>query len=213
LSTNKVGSVAIGRNEGERLIASLRSVIREVPPAWVVYVDSGSIDQSLENARKLGVAAIELNSALPFTAARARNAGFERLRAGQPRPEFVQFIDGDCELAEDWLGTAERFLAQHPDVAVVCGQMREQYPERSVYNWLCEQEWKRPIGEAEACGGNAVFRVAAFEQVGGFRLGLVAGEEPELCLRLREQGWKVWRLDTAMAVHDAAMTRFGQWWR
>jgi hypothetical protein len=32
-------------------------------------------------------------------------------------------------------------------------------------------------------------------------------------VRLRAAGWRVCRLDAEMAWHDAAMTRFGQWWR
>lgn len=30
---------------------------------------------------------------------------------------------------------------------------------------------------------------------------------------LARQGWKVWRLAAEMTLHDAAMTRFSQWWR
>ena len=32
-------------------------------------------------------------------------------------------------------------------------------------------------------------------------------------MRLRAKGWRIWRLDAEMALHDAAMTRFSQWWR
>ena len=42
---------------------------------------------------------------------------------------------------------------------------------------------------------------------------MIAGEEPELCVRLRLANWKIWRLDAEMTLHDAAMTRFSQWWR
>jgi hypothetical protein len=55
--------------------------------------------------------------------------------------------------------------------------------------------------------------VAAFQAVGGFREHLIAGEEPELCVRLRREGWGVHRLAAEMVLHDAAMTRFAQWWR
>ena len=168
---------------------------------------------ALKSLGSPGVAVIELDDTSPFTAARARNAGFTQLQEAQPQLEFVQFIDGDCTLVGDWLETAEQFLVRHPDVAAVCGRRRERYPDRSIYNWLCDIEWNTPIGEAAACGGDVLLRVAAFRQVGGYRSALVAGEEPELCLRLREQGWKIWRLDAEMTVHDAAMTRFGQWWR
>jgi hypothetical protein len=124
----------------------------------------------------------------------------------------VQFIDGDCVLARGWLQAALTFLTQRSDVAVACGRRRERYPDASVYNWLCDLEWDTPIGEAAACGGDALMRVAALEGVGGFLPQLRAGEEPELCLRLREQGWKIWRLDAEMTRHDAAIVRFRQWW-
>jgi hypothetical protein len=56
-------------------------------------------------------------------------------------------------------------------------------------------------------------RVAAFAAVRGFRCDLMAGEEPELCLRLRAEGWRVWFLQETLTLHDAAMLRFGQWWK
>jgi len=124
----------------------------------------------------------------------------------------VQFLDGDCELAAGWLEKAERFLAENPSVAAVCGRLREKHPERTVYNLLCDIEWDAPPGEARACGGIAMMRVEAFCAARGFRADLVAGEEPELCARLRAARWRTWRLDAEMAVHDAAISRFVQWW-
>jgi glycosyltransferase involved in cell wall biosynthesis len=213
MGRGRVGIIAIGRNEGARLVACLNSAVASASRGAVVYVDSGSSDESVEIAKKIGVAVVELDHSRSFTAARARNAGFKQLSQAKPDLEFVQFIDGDCELVGGWLETAKQFLADHPDVAVVCGRRRERQPERPLYNWLCDLEWNTPIGETAACGGDALVRVASFRQVDGFRSELGAGEEPELCLRLREQGWKIWRLDAEMTVHDAAMTRFGQWWR
>ena len=129
-----------------------------------------------------------------------------------PDVRFIQFIDGDCSLVPEWLNKALTFISNQHKVAVVCGRRRERSPEASIYNYFCDLEWNTPIGEALACGGDALVRVAAFEAVGGFRSELIAGEEPELCLRLRERGWKIWRLDAEMTEHDAAMTRFQQWW-
>jgi hypothetical protein len=74
-------------------------------------------------------------------------------------------------------------------------------------------EWSTPVGDAKACGGDAMMRAAALQQVNGYRDGLIAGEEPELCVRLRQAGWKIHRLDHEMTLHDAAITRFEQWWR
>lgn len=206
-----IGVVAIGRNEGERLRRCLQSLL---PGAvTVVYVDSGSEDGSPEMARQLGADVVALDMQRPFTAARARNEGFERLLQLSPDVEWVQFVDGDCEVVQGWLPVAVEFLQCHPAYAVVCGRRRERYPERSVYNRLCDAEWNTPVGDAKSCGGDALFRVSAFDAVGGYRNGLIAGEEPELCVRLRQRGWKVHRLDHEMTLHDAAMTRLGQWWK
>ena len=205
-----VGVVVIGRNEGERLRRCIESVRAEA--RLVVYVDSGSTDGSVEMAHSAGVDVVKLDMRTQFTAARARNAGFTRLREVAPELDFVQFVDGDCELTHGWLQAAITFLAQDVEVACVCGRLRERFPERSVYNRLCDMEWDRPVGNTDACGGIALMRTAAFAAVGGFRDDIVAGEEPELCLRFRVLGWKVWRLARPMALHDAAMLRFGQWW-
>ena len=202
-------AVVIGRNEGARLIACLQSLQGQV--RRVVYVDSGSTDDSVCRARQLGVSVVELDVSIPFTAARARNAGIEAL--GPDAPEFVQFIDGDCELDAAWIERAEKFLAENPDIAVVCGRRRERHPEASVYNRLCDREWDTPVGEAKSCGGDALMRFAAIAKAGGYSAEMIAGEEPELCVRLRKAGWKIWRLDAEMTRHDAAITAFSQWAR
>lgn len=207
----QVGIIAIGRNEGERLRRCLTSVLNRALP--VVYVDSKSTDGSAELARSMGADVVDLDMSLPFSAARARNEGFERLMRVAPGLKFVQFVDGDCEVVDGWWPVAQAFFGAHPEVAAVCGRRRERHPDSSVYNLLCDIEWNTPVGRAKACGGDALMRVAALTQVGGFRDELIAGEEPELCVRLRAANWQVWRLDADMTLHDAAMTRFGQWWR
>lgn len=211
VTLKRIGLVAIGRNEGERLKACLHSAIGKV--ARVVYVDSGSTDGSIEMARSLGVEVVELDLSVPFTAARARNAGFDQLLHVEPQLDFVQFVDGDCEVVDGWLERAETELEANPNVAVVCGRRRERFPEQTIYNQLCDIEWDTPVGETQACGGDSMMRVEAFRQVGGFNPALIAGEEPELCVRLRKNGWKIFRLDADMTLHDAQMTRFGQWWK
>lgn len=205
------GIVIIGRNEGERLVRCLSSVIAYSNK--IIYVDSASTDGSALSAKRMGAEVVALDMSIPFTAARARNAGYSRMRHMFPQVEYVQFVDGDCELTDQWLEECVSFLVQHPDIAVVCGKLHERYPDRSVYNMLCNIEWDAPAGETKACGGNAMMRSAAFEQVKGFNNSLIAGEEPELCMRLRESGWKIWRLNHDMALHDAAILHFSQWWR
>ena len=209
-----VGFVAIGRNEGDRLKACLRSCVREAGEAsHVVYVDSGSTDGSVAFPESLGVTVVDLDTSVGFTAARARNAGWRRLLDLNPDCTFVQFLDGDCELRDGWIDTARHALENNEQLAVVCGRRRERFPEASIYNRLCDMEWDTPVGEAKYCGGDALMRVAALREVGGYDDSLIAGEEPELCVRLRMAGWSIERVDAEMTWHDAAMTRFGQFWK
>src|SRR6476661_3641199 len=207
-----LGVIAIGRNEGERLRRCLTSVVGR-PGCVVVYIDSNSTDGSVAMAREMGAEVVELDMSIPFSAARARNEGFERLTRVAPDVTFVQFIDGDCEVVAGWTDTARAALEARPELAVVCGRRRERHPDKSIYNKLADIEWNTPVGDAKACGGDAMMRAEAFRQVGGYNPAVIAGEEPEMCVRLRAKGWKIARLDAEMTSHDADMTRFGQFWK
>ncbi len=204
-----IDAVVIGRNEGARLVACLQSLAGQV--RRIVYVDSGSTDGSVQAAAAAGAQVVQLDLSRPFTAARARNEGLAVLQ-GDP-PAFVQLLDGDCSMAAGWLAAAVAAFDVHPEAVVVCGRRRERFPEASIYNALADREWNTPVGRARACGGDALMRYEALMAVGGYRDDLIAGEEPELCVRLRQAGGQVWRIDAEMTLHDAAMTRFGQWWR
>ncbi len=205
------GVVVIGRNEGERLVRCLRSLVGCGRP--VVYVDSGSTDGSVAVAREFGVVMHELDASRPFSAARGRNEGLAVLKARHAELRYVQFVDGDCEIEPGWLDAATRALDEHDDWAVVCGRLRETGRDQSVYNRLCDIEWHTEIGEVGACGGIFMVRIDAFDRAGGLDESVPAGEEPELCLRLRRDGWKIVRLADDMGRHDAQMTRLSQWWR
>ncbi|WP_028711539.1 glycosyltransferase family 2 protein [Paracoccus sp. J55] len=205
-----LGAVAIGRNEGERLKACLRSLVPLCER--VVYVDSGSRDDSVGFARSLGVTVVELDSSVPFTAARARNAGFDALLAGGTL-DLVQFVDGDCRVEPGWLEAGIAAMQDDPGLGLVTGWRSEIHPTATVYNQMCEVDWHRPAGPIVACGGDMMVRVAAFREIGGFDPAVIAAEDDEFCLRLGKAGWKLQRLPVQMTWHDADMTRFSQWWQ
>ena len=207
---HKLGIVVIGRNEGERLKACLAKLPNG---PTTVYVDSGSQDGSVEFARGRGIDAFSLTSDKPFTAARGRNAGICHLLERHPDLEFIQTVDGDCLIDDHWLEKGVAALEAHPTAGVVFGSLREVNPEGSLYNYLCDRSWNAPVGEAESCGGIAMHRVAAIRPAGGFDETLIAGEESDLCLKIRKAGWSVLSVDAEMGLHDAAIFEFGQWRR
>jgi hypothetical protein len=153
-----------------------------------------------------------LDAARPFTAARARNEGFEQLIRLRPHLKLIQFVDGDCEVMSAWIDEGQRHLRHNPTCGIVAGRLRERFPDRSIYNRLCDMEWDRPLGDSFHVGGIFMVRRSAFEAAGRFRTDLIAAEEDEFCVRLRGVGFSVQQISADMALHDADMTRFGQWW-
>jgi glycosyltransferase involved in cell wall biosynthesis len=201
--------VIIGRNEGERLARCIRSVqaMREAPqPVQIIYVDSDSTDGSAARAEALGAQVIVVHPERP-SAALGRNAGWRAASA-----PLILFLDGDTILDPLFIARALPALSD-PAVAVVWGHRRELDPQGSLYNRVLDLDWVYPPGESEFCGGDALMRRDALAEVDGFDATLIAGEEPELCQRLRAAGYRILHIDAPMTLHDLAITRWGQYWR
>lgn len=203
--------VVIGLNAASTLEGSLASVRRATaalgPGVRVLYVDGGSRDASVEIARRAGVEVIELHTDHP-TAAKGRNAGW---RAATTR--LVQFVDSDSTLEPDWLVRAIPAIDADPRIASLFGQLQELNPTGSIYNEACGCDWYVPPGEWRYCGGNALFRLDALREVDGSDEALAAGEEVDLCRRLRHRGWRIVCVEYLMAHHDLGMGTFRAYWR
>lgn len=213
LGAKQVAAVVIGRNEGELLRLSLGSVSAAKLPA--IYVDSGSTDGSVDIARELGVAIVELDAARPFSAARGRNEGVQEMLRRWPKTTHVMFLDGDCALEPGFPGAALATFNDTSDCAIVTGHLSERHPEASIYNRLCAIEWRSPPGRIEnmnGLGGIMMAQVSALREVDGFNEQAIAGEEPDLGVRLGLAGYSIIKIDRPMATHDAQISRFGQWW-
>jgi cellulose synthase/poly-beta-1,6-N-acetylglucosamine synthase-like glycosyltransferase len=202
--------VVIGRNEGLRLARCLESVLAlhgVEGGKEIIYVDSASTDNSAEIARIFGADVLVL-SAENLTAARGRNAGWRRARA-----PFVLFLDGDTVLHPDFPRLAIDALASDECIAAVWGHRREMHPESSLYNRVLDLDWIYAPGYTEFCGGDVVIRGCALKEVDGFESTLIAGEEPELCRRLRHAGYRILHIDSPMTSHDLNISHFSQYWK
>jgi GT2 family glycosyltransferase len=212
LAEGDVGIVIIGRNEGLRLIRSLESLTPQSNA--IVYVDSGSTDDSVDQAGSRRVHVVQMDLSKPFTASRARNAGFEALVVKWPHVSKVQFVDGDCQILPGWLAEASAALDADQNRVAVCGWGREIHPQHSIYNRICQVEWRMgSAGEVNAFGGLVMIRADAFKAVGGFDANVVAAEDDELAFRLRANGGTIFKLDRDCFAHDANIVRFSQWWK
>jgi cellulose synthase/poly-beta-1,6-N-acetylglucosamine synthase-like glycosyltransferase len=201
--------VIIGRNEGERLERCILTAqaIEGWSPAEVLYVDSGSTDGSLDLAARLGATVLPLPPGA-FTAARARNLGWR-----QAVGELVLFLDGDTILDAKFPLAALAELQKSPTNAAAWGHRREICPCLSIYVRVLDLDWVYPPGETLFFGGDVLVRRVALEAVNGFDETLIAGEEPEMCRRMRTLGWHIQHIDAPMTLHDLAITRFSQYWR
>jgi cellulose synthase/poly-beta-1,6-N-acetylglucosamine synthase-like glycosyltransferase len=205
----RLSVVVIGRNEGARLVRCLESIGQMTPlqgSIEVIYVDSGSTDGSFERAAQFKVKVETVESA-NSCAAVGRNAGWRAAKA-----PIVLFLDGDTVLERNFVADS---IAEFndPSVAVVFGNRREVNPKASIYNRVLDLDWNPPAGIVEFCGGDALIRREVLERVGGFDDRLIAGEEPEMCQRIRALGFSILHVDRPMTGHDLAMTRFSQYWR
>ncbi len=207
-----IGVVVIGRNEGPRLVRSLDSLRPQ--SAAIVYVDSGSSDDSVQQAQRRGVQVVQVDLSKPFTASRARNTGFAALIERWPQVSAVQFVDGDCQILHRWLADASAALDADPARVAICGWGKEIHPEHSIYNRICQVEWRMgSAGEVGAFGGLVMIRRSAFEAVGGFDESVIAAEDDELAVRLRARGGTIWKLDRDCFAHDANILQAKQWWK
>jgi glycosyltransferase involved in cell wall biosynthesis len=202
-----ISIVIIGRNEGDRLASCLQSVDSIRAEAELIYVDSASADRSSQVASDFGAQVIVLHGGIQ-TAARARNAGWQRALA-----PYVLFLDGDTILNQGFPAAALKVLESEPSIAAVWGHRRELYPEHSLYNRVLDLDWIYPAGTTDYCGGDVVMRRSAIAEIEGYDPSLIAGEEPELCRRLRARGYRIMHIDFPMTRHDLNMMRFSQYWR
>ena len=201
--------VVIGRNEGQRLARCFESIARieNVAVSDVIYVDSASTDGSAELASRYGASSITIHPERP-TAAVARNTGWRRAAS-----DLILFLDGDTVLHSDFPGVACDALSMDRSIAAVWGHRREMHPERSFFNRVLDLDWIYPPGLAEFCGGDVLMRRTALVETGGFDDGLIAGEEPELCRRIRARGFKILHIDEPMTLHDLEIRHWSQYWK
>ena len=196
--------VVIGRNEGAHLARCLESVAAMDAPGLsieTIYVDSHSTDRSLAIAESRGAQTLTLQQTRT-TAALARNVGWRAARGAT-----ILFLDGDTILEPHFV---VRALPAFDDasVAVLWGHRRELYPRRSLYLRVLDLDWIYAPGFTLFCGGDALFRRSALVAANGFDETLIAGEEPELCRRLRALGLRILHLDLPMTGHDLGILSF-----
>ena len=201
----------------ERLLKTLSSLERQSLPAPVVVVDNASSDGTAEAvAERHPQARVIRND---------RNLGF-----GAAINRAALELDGDllvlvnndvvCEP-----GFLERIAVPFvdPSVGMVAGVLLQATAPELVDSAGIELDttlgswdylWNQPVaalGSAQdpvgPCGGAAAYRLAVFQELGGFDETLFAyWEDVDLALRFRKAGWHCVLAPEARALHEHGQT-------
>jgi len=197
----KLSVIIIGRNEASHIKRCLLSVlkgIQTVPDTEVIYSDSASTDNTIDIVRQYPVHIYQLKPDWPLSAAAGRYTAYRHASG-----KYLFFIDGDTLLYRNWLPRGIRFLEEHQEAAVVAGSVHEIFEDEAGKTvGFLKHRYGHLAGPAsvKAMGGIALYRKSVLDQVGPFNPFIAADEEPELGIRIRHAGYRLFRLPEPMAI-------------
>jgi GT2 family glycosyltransferase len=179
-------------NEAGKIEACLRSVIAATDPATteIIVADSLSEDATVALASRFPVKVVQLARIEDRGCGAGGQLGFQYARGKR-----LLMIDGDMELAPDFLAAGNAALDADPKLAGVAGLVVER-----VMTLEFQRRHQKPALTATpgllnhlACGG--LYRMDAIQPLGYFTdRNLHAFEEFDLGLRLTAAGWRMRRL-------------------
>lgn len=211
-------TIAIPTYDGRALLERyLPSVAAQ--GADVVVIDDGSRDGTpewLASAYPSVRVVVQANAGVTA----AMNRCLEEARDA----EFVLLLNNDVELTPGFVDTLVAALDAHPEAGSACGKMLDA-ADRSVldgagdvvrWSGAC---WRRGHGERDAgqydapeavispCGGAALYRRAALDDVGAFDADFVAYlEDVDWGLRAQLRGWSCRYEPRAVCYHEGSAT-------
>ena len=185
--------IIITRNEEKYISKCIESVLkatRDIYDIEIVLADSASTDKTIEMAKKYPIKIIQLPSSY-FSPAAGRYTGFLHSKG-----KYVFFIDGDMTLINGFLEKGMYILNKRDDLAGVGGMAY------NCFNGSCEPMFSE-IGEIGIFnGGGALFRRKTLDEVGCYNPNINGGgEEEELSMRIKDNGYKLLRIKPPMIYH------------
>jgi len=197
--------VLITKNQAWNISRLIESVLRETSCASskeIILVDSASTDETISLASRYAANIFRLKPGQRLSPAIGRYVGYK-----QSSGEYVLFLDGDTELIPGWLPHALRLMCERPDVGGVTGGVINLPTSAAAQRPAAPAQKTHPAPPKEVLwcnyggGGVAMYRRPAMERAGTFNPNLNAEEEPELGLRIRQAGYRLFELDYPMAFH------------
>ena len=186
----------------------------------VVVVDDASSDDTVAWLRAtwpdVDTVALERNGGV--------TAAFNAcLRAAQAA-EFVALFNNDVELDPDCLGELVRAMRDHPEAGSATGKLVDYHRRElldgagDAFRWTAtafrrghgqpdDGRYRAPEAVFGACGGAAIYRRSALDDVGWFDESFYAfSEDVDWALRAQLAGWTCRYVPSAVAFHMGSAT-------
>ena len=154
----------------------------------IIIVDGGSVDDTLEIAKKYQVKVISIKKR---GRGLAYNVGFKFAKG-----EYVAYLDSDAYASSNWINASLKGFEEDEKLGVVYN--KNLAPEDSPFFQRCI-DVLHSRGRGQANG--AIYRKKALEDIGGFNQDVVYLQETELKNRLRVVGYRERFLDDGIIYH------------
>lgn len=182
---------------------SVESHRRDKKSHEIVLVDSASTDRTVEIAKKYPIKILQLKYKSQFSPAAGRFIGFLYSRGN-----YIQFLDGDMVLDENWFKNAVPLLENDEQVAGVVGITTQEpyntYHARKLSKWMESLK----TGEIKYFDGANLCRRSVLQKIGSYNPYLKGHEETEFSLRITKSGYKILRLPYPQSHHLGGNERF-----
>lgn len=218
----KLSLIIASYNRGARLCATLDSLLEQTLPkeVWeVVVVDNNSTDDTANRFAAYMEAHPELDARMVSESRQGVSAARNR-GVAESRGEYIVVIDDDEVVVPGFLEMYYRMFEDNPDVAAGGGRILPRFESRPP-RWMSPYTERAIAGTVDLGGGirefpegkffgggNHGYRRNVTERYGGYdpllgRTGttLLAGEEKDFYIRLRQGGERILYLPQATIYH------------
>lgn len=187
----------IGKNEAQYLASLFDSLGSITLTKEIIYVDSASTDESVKIAKKHANKVIVLKDSPQLCAAAGRY-----IASQQAKFDWILYLDGDMILEEDFIAflNSKKFQTYSDKIAGFVGYYEYLYKDGSSdTNRLLQA----PETIVNHFGGAVMLKKEIVLKAGNWNPSVVANEEIDLYMKIKNLGAVVYGLDRNFVKHHA----------
>lgn len=173
-------------NKEHQIAKTLRTVLCQTFQDFeIVIVNDGSTDGSVSEVEKISDSRIRLINQANAGVSAARNKGIEEARG-----EYIALLDADDEWYPDYLSTQMHLAETYPecDIFITNYQFKDEFgkttpttihnlPFAGIHGILSNYFHVASTSNPPICSISIVARIKAFQEIGGFPIGITSGED------------------------------------